>query len=71
MALINTKSRLVTIVLIRAMFPILNNYWMRFFLTSGIIKVEVSVVSRANAVGDNTYREKEGSFRSYKDNAKL
>ena len=27
----NTKSRLVTIVLIRAMFPILNNYWMRFF----------------------------------------
>ena len=32
-------------------------------MTSGIIKIEVSVISRAKAEGDNTYREKEGSFR--------
>ena len=30
---------------------IINNYWMRFFVISGIIKVEVSVISRAEDRG--------------------
>ena len=30
---------------------IINNYWMRFFVISGIIKVEVSVISRAEDQG--------------------
>ena len=37
---------------------VINNYWMRFFVISGIIKVEVSVLQpKPKDEADNTYRD--------------